>query len=55
VFPRTFIWCSVRDGKKLEESPSLPPKWDLIDIETGHDAMITAPEELSEILEKLAK
>ena len=55
AIPRTFMWCSIFDGKKLEKRPVLPPKWDLIEIETGHDAMISAPGELSEILEKLAK
>jgi pimeloyl-ACP methyl ester carboxylesterase len=54
AIPRTFIWCSVFDGKKIAERPSLPSNWDFREIETGHDAMISAPHELSEILERLA-
>jgi len=53
--PRTYIWCSIFDGKKIPERPSLPSNWDFCEIETGHDAMISAPHELSEILERLAR
>jgi len=52
--PRTYIWCNILDGKKITERPILPSKWDLIEIETGHDAMISAPLELSKIFMNLS-
>jgi len=52
--PRTYIWCSILDSKKIAERPFLPPNWSLVELETGHDAMITEPHKLSKILLELA-
>jgi pimeloyl-ACP methyl ester carboxylesterase len=53
--PKTFIRCTdppFRPGddameKRIEADPD---DWTYVQIATGHDAMVTAPEELSEIL-----
>lgn len=51
--PRTFIHCtggsSVEEIVK-EEKKCLEAGWQYCQLATGHDAMITAPEELSKLL-----
>jgi pimeloyl-ACP methyl ester carboxylesterase len=50
--PKTCIWCSVYEGKREETPPSTlhTAGWSLREIQTGHDAMISAPIELARIL-----
>jgi len=50
--PRTFIQCTV-DGLSpplIIERVQADSSWNYLEIETGHDAMVTEPEALTEIL-----
>ena len=45
--PRTYIRCAAPVYRAVQasyERVALEPGWDLFDLPTGHDAMITAPE-----------
>ncbi len=55
AIPKTHIWCSVYEGVRSTTPPSSPSAagWSLIEIQTGHDAMISAPRELAAILSTL--
>jgi pimeloyl-ACP methyl ester carboxylesterase len=49
--PRTFILCTRRSSPSVgAERARSEPGWRLREIDTGHDAMVTAPRELSELL-----
>jgi hypothetical protein len=54
ALPRSFIWCSMFDGKEMTERPSIPADWKMVEMKTGHDAMITEPEQLMRVLVNLA-
>jgi hypothetical protein len=63
ALPKTFIWCSGSDPSQRtdvkEDWPCLPASfpsgWGFSEIQTGHDAMVTAPGELARILTQLAE
>lgn len=55
LIPKTLVWCSIFEGRKRSERPRVTNDWKVVEIETGHDAMITAPNELSRILLTLAE
>lgn len=51
--PRIFIDCTspaLKTISVMRERVRHEPHWQVLEIETGHDAMISAPEELSEAL-----
>ena len=55
--PKSYIWCSVRQGIRAENwgffreaKKAKESNWTLYEIATDHDAMITNPKELSNIL-----
>ena len=55
---RTFIRCTGANGERVL-SPSAArcrasPDWAFRELETGHDAMVTMPAELTELLEEAA-
>ncbi len=52
AIPKTYIWCSVYGGKRSNTPPSSPSSGGSVvrEIQTGHDAMVSAPRELAEIL-----
>lgn len=58
ALPKTFIWCNssgVGESRSARDDwPSLPTSfprgWGFHEIKTGHDAMITVPKELTDIL-----
>lgn len=56
AIPKTFIWCSFYEGKRDGTPPSSVSTagWSLREIDTDHDAMISAPGELAGILLTLA-
>ena len=49
--PRTYIDCTSRRA----EQSTLDKSWDFISLPTGHDAMITVPNELTLVLEEIAE
>ena len=60
TLPRTYIWCSVRQGirtetwgfiKEAQRAQELG--WGFYEIESDHDSMITRPKELANILLKI--
>jgi len=60
ALPKTYIWCSVRQGVRTEKWGFFKEArraqelgWGLYEIESDHDAMITKPKELSDILLKI--
>lgn len=54
ALPKSFIWCSVSDGKRQKSRrEEFSSDWGFYEIETEHDAMITAPKELTRILLEL--
>jgi pimeloyl-ACP methyl ester carboxylesterase len=53
--PRTFILCTRRSTPSRDaERARSEPGWRLREIDSGHDAMITAPGKLSELLMEAA-
>lgn len=55
--PRTFIDCTspaLATIAAARERVRHEPGWNVLEIATGHDAMISAPQELVEILSSLA-
>lgn len=59
ALPKTFIWCNGSARKNVREDwpmlpPSFPSGWGCYEIKTGHDAMITAPDELARTLTAVA-
>lgn len=55
--PRTYIACTAPVYAPLEQSRRWVrgrPGWASRDIGTGHDAMVTAPEALAQMLEEIA-
>jgi pimeloyl-ACP methyl ester carboxylesterase len=54
--PRHFITCTINtlEGPKLGLARAKAEGWDIQTIATGHDAMVTAPKELTALLLKLA-
>ncbi len=55
--PRTFIDCTspaLATIAAARERVRHEPGWNVLEIATGHDAMISAPQELVEILSNLA-
>lgn len=48
--PRTFIWCSEYETFSHMATKAREEGLDYHEIETGHDAMVSAPEELAHIL-----
>lgn len=56
--PKTFIRCTQRRDAN-QPDPIEPvikgkPEWTWLTLDTGHDAMVTAPKELTEMLLKIA-
>ncbi|MEQ8246046.1 MAG: alpha/beta fold hydrolase [Alphaproteobacteria bacterium] len=55
--PRTFIYCTERQGKSFSQyaiAAREDPSWRYRELATGHDAMVTAPEELTDLLLEVA-
>jgi pimeloyl-ACP methyl ester carboxylesterase len=57
--PKTYIRCLQRRGYSSKTDPveaavKGQPDWTWLTIDTGHDAMVTAPRELTEMLLKIA-
>lgn len=55
--PRAFIACTNPASGTFDQFVALikqDPSWKFYDLPTGHDAMITAPQELARILRDLA-
>ena len=55
VLPRTYIDCVqpfYSDFNGTKERVKADPGWKYVTIETGHDAMVSAPEELAKLLLK---
>jgi pimeloyl-ACP methyl ester carboxylesterase len=56
--PRTFIWCNDPANGPFEQFARRArgdKSWRYVELAAGHDAMITAPEKLSELLLSLAE
>lgn len=58
---RTFIACTGRDGRSpdtftvaMAERVRAEPRWRYREIATGHDAMVTAPSGLADLLVEIA-
>jgi hypothetical protein len=55
VLPHTFILCPRRWGPDRGPHPAQSePGWRFRELDSGHDAMVTAPRELADLLLKLA-
>ena len=55
ALPRTFIHCSAWAGfTAYADRARTEPGWRVRELATGHDAMITAPEDLAQLLLNLA-
>ncbi len=55
--PRAFIACTNPASGTFDQFANVikkDPSWKFYDLPTGHDAMITAPQELARILQELA-
>jgi len=56
---RTFVYCSVGDvavwASRMVARVRAEPGWRYRELATGHDAMITAPRDLAELLLELAQ
>jgi pimeloyl-ACP methyl ester carboxylesterase len=55
--PRTYIDCVAPMLETINPSRArvrARPEWRVLELATGHDAMVTAPRELAEMLERLA-
>ena len=52
--PRYFIRCTEFEFLASDEQKARKAGWPMFSIETGHDAMITRPEELVGILQQIA-
>jgi pimeloyl-ACP methyl ester carboxylesterase len=52
ALPRTFIWCAAFDGPfgQFAVRARTEPGWQYHDLPTSHDAMVTLPGELVEVL-----
>jgi len=51
--PRTFVDCTSPPLPTIDPSRALvraQPGWELVELTTGHDPMISAPDELAEVL-----
>ncbi|MGL4766789.1 MAG: alpha/beta fold hydrolase [Formosimonas sp.] len=56
--PRTFIDCNspaLKTVAIMRQRVRSEPNWQVFELETGHDAMVSAPKELCDILLKLTK
>jgi hypothetical protein len=54
---RSFIACTIRlrdTYLRFAETARKDPGWDYFELATGHDAMVTAPGRLAELLVKEA-
>jgi hypothetical protein len=57
TLPRTFIYCTERQGKSFAPfalAAKDDPSWSYRELATAHDAMVTAPAELTELLLEVA-
>lgn len=54
LIPKSYICCSGFGDSQFKAQKS-PATWDYHEIMKGHDVMITAPEELTQLLDVLAK
>lgn len=51
--PRAFVACTARQRNtylRFAEAARTDPGWDYLELPTGHDAMVTAPGPLAELL-----
>ncbi|MGK5111258.1 MULTISPECIES: alpha/beta fold hydrolase [unclassified Geodermatophilus] len=51
--PRTFVDCTAPALRTIDPSRELvrtQPGWELVELATGHDPMVSAPRELTEVL-----
>jgi len=57
TLPRTFIYCTERQGKSFSPfalTAKDDPSWSYRELATAHDAMVTAPDALTELLLEVA-
>lgn len=56
ALPRTFIYCTQREGppSAFARAAREDPAWRYRELDTGHDAMVTAPRALTDLLLELA-
>jgi pimeloyl-ACP methyl ester carboxylesterase len=57
TLPRTFIYCTERQGKSVSPfalAAKDNPSWSYRELATAHDAMVTAPAALTELLLEVA-
>jgi len=57
TLPRTFLYCTERQGKSFSPFASAAkddPSWSYRELATAHDAMVTAPDTLTELLLEVA-
>jgi pimeloyl-ACP methyl ester carboxylesterase len=52
--PRTYLYCGGPILKDLADRLRADPDWHVVELATGHDAMVTEPEQLSRLLLDLA-
>jgi pimeloyl-ACP methyl ester carboxylesterase len=55
--PRSFVACTVRQRDtyvRFAETARVDASWDYFELPTGHDAMVTAPGPLAEVLVQAA-
>ena len=56
--PRTYIYCSapaVGVFDQFADCARQSPSWQYVDLAAGHDAMVTAPQELADLLLECAR
>lgn len=53
--PRSFIWCSGWEVTKPAAAQARQEAWDFHEIKSGHDVMVTRPDELAQILTGIAR
>ena len=57
TLPQTFIYCTERQGKLFSPFALVAkddPSWPYRELATAHDAMVTAPAALTELLLEVA-
>ncbi len=53
--PKSYISCTEYENFHFMAQRAKSAGWDYHELNTGHDAMITVPDELVQILEKVNK
>ena len=53
--PKSYISCTEFGDSQFKAQKSPAADWDYHELKTGHDAMITIPNELAQLLQTLVK